>query len=150
MEFDNPAREPITQKRPPSVTLLAWLQMIQSLALLGFGLYLFFVHGPGSLGIELLSQYIPIALYHSMISSAYLTVLGIAGIVTSLALLRMRKWAWIVSMVLQGLGLIGGLVEYWRANPLYLGLAVGVFMVLLLNQHEVKITFNPPPPAETI
>lgn len=150
MDVDRSTSDTRTIQRPPSVTLLAWLQLLQSLALFGFGVYLFFNRGLVTLATGLLPQFIPLALYHSMISSVFLIALGLAGIVTSIALLGLRSWSWTLSMAIQGLGLFGGLVEYWRQNPLYLGLIVGVLMVLLLNQREVKITFDRLPPPDHV
>jgi hypothetical protein len=62
--------------------------------------------------------------------------------VAGLGLLRMREWAWVLAMALQGLGLASALYEHASGQPRYVSLALGSFVVLVLNQREVRHAFD--------
>lgn len=123
---------------PRSVVILAVIQILQGISLVGAGLY------QGRLtGWNLWTrfgewQYIPLPLFESLSNVLVLLVLGSAMILVSLALLRLASWAWLFSMTLQGLGLFIGLVNYLRQRPNYIGMAVGIFLVFYLNLDEVQ------------
>ena len=73
------------------------------------------------------------------------TVIVVAGGGLALAgvgLLRLREWAWTLAMALQGLGLANALYDAYLGQPSYLALAVGSFVVLVLNQREVRQAFD--------
>jgi len=128
--------------RPRSVMILAIIQTLQGLGLLGAGLY------QGRLaGWDIWTrfgewQYIPLPLFESLSSVFVLLVLGSAMILVSIALVRLASWAWLFSMTLQGLGLFIGLVNYLRNRPNYLGMALGIFLVFYLNLDEVQAAFR--------
>ncbi len=123
---------------PRSVVILALIQTLQGIGLLGAGIY------QGRLaGWNLWTQfgewqYIPLPLFESFSNVLVLIVLGSAMILVSAALLRLASWAWLFSMTLQGLGLLIGLVNYLRQRPNYIGMAVGIFLVFYLNLDEVQ------------
>lgn len=125
-------------KVPRSVVILAIIQILQGVSLLGAGLY------QGNLaGWNVWTrfgewQYIPLPLFESFSNVLVLLILGSAMILVSLALLRLASWAWLFSMTLQGLGLFIGLVNYLRHRPNYVGMAVGIFLVFYLNMDEVQ------------
>jgi hypothetical protein len=60
--------------------------------------------------------------------------LALAG----LGLLRLREWGWVLAMALQGLGLANALYTHIHGVPQYLPLALCSFVVLVLNQREVR------------
>jgi hypothetical protein len=60
----------------------------------------------------------------------------------SVGLLRLREWAWVLAMSLQGIGLADALWETYTSQPQHLTLAVGSFVVLVLNQREVRQAFD--------
>lgn len=128
--------------RPRSVMILAIIQTLQGLGLLGAGLY------QGRLaGWDIRTrfgewQYIPLPLFESLSNVFVLLVLGSAMILVSSALVRLASWAWLFSMTLQGLGLFIGLVNYLRNRPNYLGMALGIFLVFYLNLDEVQAAFR--------
>ncbi|PWH20076.1 MAG: hypothetical protein DDG59_01390 [Anaerolineae bacterium] len=124
--------------RPRSVIILAVIQALQGVGLLGAGLY----QGRAA-GWDLWTrfgewQYIPLPLFESLSNVFVLVVLGLAMILVSIALLRLASWAWLFSMTLQGMGLFIGLVNYLRHRPNYLGMVMGIFLVFYLNLDEVQ------------
>ncbi|MCX8061032.1 MAG: hypothetical protein N3D16_00465 [Anaerolineales bacterium] len=123
---------------PRSVVILAIIQILQGLGLLGAGLYQGRLAGWNVWTRFGEWQYIPLPLFESFSNVLVLLVLGLAMILVSLGLLRLASWAWLFSMTLQGLGLFIGLVNYVRQRPNYVGMAVGIFLVFYLNLDEVQ------------
>ena len=60
----------------------------------------------------------------------------------SLGLLQLREWGWVLAMALQGLGLAYALYAHFHGEPQYLSLALCSFVVLVLNQREVRQAFQ--------
>jgi hypothetical protein len=60
----------------------------------------------------------------------------------AVGLLRLREWAWVLAMSLQGIGLADALWETYTGQPQNLTLAVCSFIVLVLNQREVRQWFE--------
>ncbi|RCK74270.1 MAG: hypothetical protein ANABAC_2472 [Anaerolineae bacterium] len=143
--MSNPHKITGEKKRPAlprSVLILAVIQTLQGLGLLGAGLY----QGRRA-GWDVWTrfaewQYIPLPLFESLSNVLVLLVLGSAMILVSLALVRLASWAWLFSMTLQGLGLFIGLVNYLRNRPNYVGMAMGIFLVFYLNLDEVQAAFR--------
>lgn len=123
---------------PRSVVILAIIQILQGISLLGAGLYQGRLAGWNVWTRFGEWQYIPLPLFESFSNVLVLLILGSAMILVSLALLRLASWAWLFSMTLQGLGLFIGLVNYLRQRPNYVGMAVGIFLVFYLNLDEVQ------------
>jgi hypothetical protein len=128
--------------RPRSVIILAIIQTLQGLGLLGVGLYQGRVAGWNIWTRFGEWQYIPLPLFESLSNVFVLLLLGSAMILVSIALVRLASWAWLFSMTLQGLGLFIGLVNYLRNRPNYLGMAMGIFLVFYLNLDEVQAAFR--------
>lgn len=133
---------PHTHSRPRSVAIAAWLQIMQSLSLLGLSLYLALDGDWLSVKGLPLAQFLPLALFDDMLSSLILVLLALLGILSAIALLQLRSWAWMVAISLQGLGLVAALVAYIRQQPNYIGMATGVILVFYLNQYEVQAAFQ--------
>jgi hypothetical protein len=73
------------------------------------------------------------------------TIIVVAGgglALAGLGLLQMREWGWVLAMALQGLGLANALYAHLRGEPQYLPLALCSFVVLVLNQREVRQAFQ--------
>jgi len=131
-----------TSFRPRSVTLLAWLQFLQSLVILGIGIYQFSTHGRLPLMDKLLAQLLPLWLHTEEVGALLWGGLAIFGVLISLALLKLHPWAWQTSILMQGLILIVALVAYLRSEPSYVSMVAASFMVFYLNQREVRIAFR--------
>lgn len=132
-----------TVQRSRSVTILAGLHLLQSLALLGFGVYLVQTSGwEQSVIFARAFKYMPLALVDSMVSGIVTVFLAILGVIIAIALLGMRSWAWMAAICLQGLGLASALYGYFRGRPNYFGMLIGILLVLYLNQREVRTAFR--------
>jgi hypothetical protein len=73
------------------------------------------------------------------------TVIVVAGgglALASVGLLHLREWAWTLAMALQGIGLADALDNAYHGQPQHLTLAIGSFVVLVLNQREVREAFD--------
>jgi hypothetical protein len=124
--------EPTRRKRPAGLLVIAGLQFIMAvllvLSLLGQEEIdpalrllvrnpLFFNTTPGWLLVGML----------------LLAVLG---------LMLLRRWGWILTMVLTGLGLAFGIWSYFQGTPSYVPMLLQVVMVFYLNQHDVQQPFR--------
>jgi small-conductance mechanosensitive channel len=128
----HPGSVPRTRSR--SIIILAGLHLLQSLVLLGFGIYLVQTSG--------WEQQVTFAMVDSMVSGVVTVCLALLGVIIALALLGMRSWAWLAAICLQGVGLASALYAFFRDRPNYFGMLIGILLVLYLNQHEVRAAFR--------
>jgi lysyl-tRNA synthetase, class II len=73
------------------------------------------------------------------------TVIVVAGgglALASVGLMHLREWAWTLAMALQGVGLANALYDASLGQPSFVTLGVGSFVVLVLNQREVRQAFD--------
>jgi hypothetical protein len=70
-------------------------------------------------------------------------VFAAIGFVLAFGLWRLQRWAWVASMVWQGVGLAIALYLYFDGDPDYWWLATGAVTVLYLNQGDVQRVFAP-------
>lgn len=145
MKVKTQVQPTINKRRPRSVTILAWMQLIQSLSLLGFGGYLLIASEDVLAGTARATHFLPLAVFDDMISSAVMVILGLLGLITAFALLHLKHWAWMAALILQGFGLIAALVMYVRQQPNYVGMLMSIIIVLYLNQQEVHSAFREKP-----
>lgn len=69
-------------------------------------------------------------------------MLSVPVLVVALGLLWLRLWAWLLAMTMQGLGLASALVAYLADRPNYILMALGILIVLDLNQGDVRKAFQ--------
>jgi len=67
---------------------------------------------------------------------------GIASLVAGLGVLRLRPWAWLLAMTIEAVSLALCLRWYVVGEPLYGPMALSCLIVLVLNQREVRQTFE--------
>lgn len=81
--------------------------------------------------------------------------LGLAAIIVAaggglalagLGLLQLREWGWVLATTLQAFGLADALYAHVHGDRPYLTLALCSFVVLVLNQREVRQAFAPRDP----
>jgi hypothetical protein len=133
---------PVRFERPRSVTILAFLQVVQSLGFLGFGVMQVIEYKwPETIVWDSPETLIP-TLFDLMISGIGLIFVGVLMLIVTIELLRLRSWAWILSMSVQGMGLFAALLGYMRGDPNYLTMFLGVLLVFYLNQQEVQDAFR--------
>jgi hypothetical protein len=63
-------------------------------------------------------------------------------VVLAVGLWLLRRWAWVATMLMVGLGLAYGLVLYWLGTPIYWRMAAYMVAVLYLNQGAVQRPFG--------
>jgi len=145
-------------KRPRSVTLIGTALLLHGLGLTLFSgtlIGLILAWESGWLAPDNAAQVAALNL-PSLLVLVSVAVQGIFGIVSSIGLLRMRPWAWLMAMIVQGISLIVYLVDYIRGAPNYVGMIFAVFVVFYLNQRDIQLVFDvtrrrsstPPPPPE--
>ena len=77
----------------------------------------------------------------AVVQAIYLVLAGLS-LVAAAGLLRVRRWAWILTMLLIGLGLAVSLVGQVAGDGSDLRLALQVASVLFLNQRAVRDRFG--------
>jgi hypothetical protein len=136
---------PTRRRRPRAVSFVATLLLVEAVVVV--------LRGAVMATVELAGLSIPAEAPDSAFAPlvASWPVLGLAGIIVvaggglalaSVGLLHLREWAWVLAMSLQGVGLADALHETYLGQPQYLALAVGSFVVLVLNQREVRQAFD--------
>jgi hypothetical protein len=138
--------EPSTrQRRPRAVSFVATLLLVEALVVVLAGAAM----ASGELARMPAPAEAPEAAFGPYIG--ILPGLGLATIIVvaggglalaSVGLLRLREWAWTLAMALQGLGLANALYDAYLGQPSFVTLGVGSFVVLVLNQREVRQAFD--------
>lgn len=109
-------------ERPLGVTLIAILQFLQSIVLLGTG------------AVALLAGLVYIFLAAIGI---IVVVIGLIGFYIGLGLWNLRSWAWTWAVILNILGLIVSL-----ANPGWVSVVLSLVIVIYLFQPDIKARFR--------
>jgi lysylphosphatidylglycerol synthetase-like protein (DUF2156 family) len=74
--------------------------------------------------------------------------LAVAFLIVIAGLWRLKRWAWVATMIFVGVGLVIGIVQYFRDLPLYWTMLTNVFIVFYLNQRDVQDAFERRRPRE--
>lgn len=133
-----------THARPRSVVILIFLQVLQSLGLVGYSVYLVSFGGWSNREdpAHILS-FVPFVIFSEAASGIVFMILGVLTFIVAISLYLSRQWAWLAAMSIQGLGLLAGIWVYLHGAPNYVGMALGILLVLYLNHHEVEEYFHP-------
>lgn len=59
-----------------------------------------------------------------------------------LGLLWLKRWGWVLTMILTGVGLSLSIWNYFQGRPNYVSLVLSLVIVFYLNQREVQATFE--------
>ena len=70
------------------------------------------------------------------------TLHGTLLAITIVGLLRLRRWAWLLTMILTGSTLLFRIVLYFQAAAPAFNLVFGVLVVFYLNQRNVQQRFK--------
>ncbi len=69
-------------------------------------------------------------------------VVAVLSLVGGVGMLRLRPWAWVVAMLLEGYALTLYLWAYFRGHPLYLQMLIAAVIVFYLNTRAVRHVFD--------
>jgi len=128
------------------VTVVGWLFLLQGAVLAAIGVAglaaaWLVVSGEGLRGLDL-----PATAGEAAAQALLLLItlgLGPLSLIVALGLFRIRPWAWLMAMALQGVSLATELGSYLIGEADYLAMAMSVLIVLSLNQQEVRVAFAP-------
>jgi hypothetical protein len=85
----------------------------------------------------------------SFSTGAYALLIAAAGLVVAYGLLRLRRWAWVATMLWVGLAMAEQLLFYLRNEDTnYVVMAVSIIQVFYLNLSDVQAAFARTPAAE--
>ncbi len=113
---------------PVGILVVAILRIIDAVSLAAIGLG---IQGLPTDGLPLLEDS-PILTQSLDIVLAAATIIGVVG------LLAFRRWGWVLTMILVGLGLLGELIRVVIGQPDHLGLLLLVLSAFYLNQRSVR------------
>jgi hypothetical protein len=71
-----------------------------------------------------------------------LFLLTLASVIVTIGLARMRPWAWLWGMTIQGGRLLIGLIAYFRGDPYSFSMVIPLIAVLLLDQVPVRRAYG--------
>jgi hypothetical protein len=142
-----PSAKADTPARPPAVTILSLLLLLQAAGLIFLNLFFY-------LNLDLQTGPTWQTVLHEPVET--LTLQGAFIFLALLALLAAigfyRLWvsAWFLAMLLQGLGLLTTLSLYFSQKPdhVYGMMLYSILMVIALNYSEVYLAFQPPATLE--
>jgi uncharacterized membrane protein (DUF2068 family) len=60
----------------------------------------------------------------------------------------LKRWAWVATMILVGIGLAFGIWGYFQGAPTYINLLINTLAVFYLNQRDVQRAFERGPSVE--
>lgn len=136
-------------KRPRGVTIIGVLLLLQGLllaALLLWATELDYARPEGTLPSALAQSVAHLGMGNAAQIGVQVVLAGLL-VASGVAILRLRPWAWLVAMTLQGLTLAGELLNNANGRPDYLNMLLGVAIVFTLNTRTVRQAFEPRHPA---
>lgn len=140
METEDDAAQSPKTMRTWSVKIATFLLCLQGVGLIILAYYAFTVLAPEALPTPLSFSGFLALLFTS---STALACLAALALVSALIFLLLRPLAWTLALLLQGLMLLLGLVQYFQAKPFYVYflLGFGIFMVIYLYNPDVRAAF---------
>jgi hypothetical protein len=129
------------RRRPFGVTAIVVLLILSALVLFGEGVWEIqtTIHDRGAT-LEPLSATGTLALLGRFL---VLVISGAANLVAAIGLWQLRRWAWVLVMLLVGSRLAANLWLYFTGGgALYVEMLLDVIMVFYLNQRELQQAFG--------
>jgi hypothetical protein len=83
-------------------------------------------------------------LIEDMITISIIDIVLIVALALVIAgLLTRQRWAWVMTMIIIGISLLIGILEYFQESPRYLNMLIGVIIVFYLNERNVRRVYDP-------
>ena len=79
---------------------------------------------------------------NTLLSSASYLILSVAGIVTLIGFLRLRRWSWVLLMTWTGVSLLISLMDYFYSHANYVVMASNVIIAFALNITDIQRMFG--------
>lgn len=139
-------------KRPPGVTIIAIVILLYGVLGTALGLsalVLSVLHAIGKLPPEVVVVVGNGSVFDVFLVAAQVA-LGVFALVSSIGLLRLRPWAWLMAMLLLGCELAIQLINYFQGRPVYLLMLLTAILVLYLNRHSIREVFSIEPAASVV
>ena len=129
-DSDSAARESALRvgRWPVGVLIVAVLQIIDAVSMAAIGL------GVKGLPVDAL----PILENSPILTQSIDIVIAVATIIGVFGLLAFRRWGWVLTMILVGVGLLGELIRVAIGQPDHVGLLLLVVSAFYLNQRSVR------------
>jgi hypothetical protein len=132
------------RRRPRAVTFVASLLLIEAVLVILAGI----VTGSGIIATGPIGQFGPDDVFGPLFEvvpglglATAIVVVGGGMALAGLGLLQVEEWGWILAMAFQGLGLANALYAHLQGDRQYVALGLCSFVVLVLNQREVRQIF---------
>ena len=119
-----------TRERPFGLYIIIILQVLIALSLAA-GLILLQVTG-----VDL-----PLLLRDQFLFKIYGWIIAGVFLLASLGLLRLKRWGWVLSMLLIGTNLVYNIWLYFQGDAHYLDMVANIVIVFYLNQRDVQAPF---------
>ena len=113
---------------PVGVLIVAVLRIIDAVSMAAIGL------GVKGLPVDAL----PILENSPILTQSIDIVIAVATIIGVFGLLAFRRWGWVLTMILVGVGLLGELIRVAIGQPDHVGLLLLVVSAFYLNQRSVR------------
>lgn len=139
------AKGPKRPPRPPVVSIVVLIFLMQVatfVALLWLQLAGLGVTRIESLGSTVTAAWLQGDRWIDAILFGGLLLLAVASGFVTIGLARMRPWAWLWAMTMQGVRLLIGLIAYFRGDPYTFSMLIPLIAVLLLDQEPVRRAFG--------
>ena len=131
--------------RPPVVSIVVLIFLLQVLtvaALLWLQLAGLGLRGIDSLSSDLAAAWLQGDRWIDAVLFGGLFLLAVTSVFVTIGLARVRPWAWLWAMTIQGVRLLIGLVAYFRGDPYTFSMLIPLIAVLLLDQVPVRRAFR--------
>ncbi len=132
-------------KRPAGVTIIVLLFILQAFSLLIYDTLTLLQIGvlgspqPWEAFVAALDSGSGLWLLFKALSISLLFGLTVVVII---GLYHLRPWAWTLAMLILGVRLAIGIIDYFSGRPFFPNMFLQVLAVLLLNQEPIRIAFG--------
>ena len=93
------------------------------------------------LGEETIASYMKAVIRNPIFYTWFGWVLMGFFLLAVIGLLLMKRWGWIITMIMTGIGLTFSIWSYFDGNPGYIPMLIYIVIVFYLNQREVQSPF---------
>ena len=93
------------------------------------------------LGEKTIAAYLKILIQNPIFYSWFGWVLIGFEVLSVLGLLMLRRWGWVLTMILTGIGLSYAIWSYFQGSPHYIPMVIYLVIVFYLNQRDVQSAF---------